>query len=140
MTVSHDPALIEKVAEIIASNELGYSISLVRLVNGIETWEVILEGQKTEFGWREDAAAFVASERRKRQASRVIDAVIQDIFTADDDQDARQAVEGGADAAPEFDFAAQSAATDGGLSAEVVRTLRTPGPATGFAEKADDNG
>lgn len=60
--------------------------------------------------------------------------------STDTDQDARQAVEGGADAAPEFDFAAQSAATDGGLSAEVVQTLRTPGPATGFAEKADDNG
>lgn len=68
--------MIERVGAAIAAIEVGYSMRLISLVDGVSTYQLIYEGgERHEFGSTEDVYAHIRQKKATAQACAAIEAM-----------------------------------------------------------------
>lgn len=72
-----ESTMIERVAQAIEQAQIGYSISMVRLVDGVATFECRVDGVEgvLEFDSHAEALEFVTARQREFQARAAIEAM-----------------------------------------------------------------
>jgi len=80
-----DTPILERVARAIEGAQIGYSIRLVRLVNGVATHELTydgLQGAPLEFASHLEASEYVTARKREIQAKAALEAMGHDDLVA----------------------------------------------------------
>lgn len=76
-----DQTMIDRIADAIDGTYLPHSMTLIRLVDGVSTYRVTINGETKEFTDNDDenaseqAHAFIKSVRQRRQAEAIVAAL-----------------------------------------------------------------